>query len=136
MGPTVTRLRGRGTFRALARARNRGRSGPVQVAFVPGEPGSSPRVAYAIGRRHGNAVRRNRLRRRLRACVRAAAQPARGHLPAGAYLVAADPAATGLSPRELEQRVGEALARASRPRQDGVPAPRAAGPRPERGSST
>lgn len=49
-----------------------------------------PRVAYAIGRAHGSAVSRNRLRRRLRAAVHAE----RDHLVDGcAYLVSAAPAA-------------------------------------------
>jgi ribonuclease P protein component len=44
-------------------------------------------VAYAIGRRFGNAVERNRARRRLRAAI---ALDAALLLPGGAYLVAAD----------------------------------------------
>jgi ribonuclease P protein component len=55
-------------------------------------------VAYAVGRRVGGAVARNRLRRRLRAVVRAEAE----HLvPGHAYLVGAGPAATTVSHREL-----------------------------------
>jgi ribonuclease P protein component len=42
-------------------------------------------VAYAVGRSAGNAVRRNRARRRLRAAVDALD----GHLAAGAYLFGA-----------------------------------------------
>jgi ribonuclease P protein component len=44
-------------------------------------------VAYAIGRRFGTAVERNRARRRLRAAV---ALDAALLLPGGAYLLAAD----------------------------------------------
>jgi ribonuclease P protein component len=44
-------------------------------------------VAYAIGRRFGNAVERNRARRRLRAAVALASGELR---PGGAYLFAAD----------------------------------------------
>jgi ribonuclease P protein component len=44
-------------------------------------------VAYAIGRRFGTAVERNRARRRLRAAI---ALDAALLLPGGAYLVAAD----------------------------------------------
>ena len=40
----------------------------MTVAFLPG--GTDVRVAYAIGRRVGPAVVRNRVRRRLRAAVR------------------------------------------------------------------
>ena len=59
--------------------------GPVTIRFVPGESEAPPRVAYAVGG-VGNAVVRNRLRRRLRAAVaRAEAELA----PGGAYLVSA-----------------------------------------------
>lgn len=44
-------------------------------------------MAYAIGRRFGNAVERNRARRRLRAAI---ALDQALLLPGGAYLVAAD----------------------------------------------
>lgn len=44
-------------------------------------------MAYAIGRRFGNAVERNRARRRLRAAV---ALDQALLLPGGAYLVAAE----------------------------------------------
>jgi len=60
---------------------------------VPAGPGAEgpPRVAFAIGRRLGGAVARNRLRRQLRAAFSAAATE--GRLPAGAYLaVAREPA--------------------------------------------
>ena len=112
MGPAVGRIRGRATFRALARPAGRGRSGPLSVSFAPGDGMPPARVAYAIGRRHGNAVHRNRLRRRLRAAVRMAIQPG-APLPPGAYLVAADPAAAGLAHAELARRVAEALFQAA-----------------------
>ena len=44
-------------------------------------------MAYAVGRRFGTAVERNRARRRLRAAI---ALDAALLLPGGAYLVAAD----------------------------------------------
>jgi ribonuclease P protein component len=59
--------------------------GPVTVRVVPGEAAGPARVAYAVGGA-GNAVARNRLRRRLRAAVgRAEADLA----PGAAYLVSA-----------------------------------------------
>lgn len=78
------RVRDRATFAALRTGR-RGHAGPVRVTWVP-EPGrdAPPRVAFAVGRRVGPAVARNRVRRQLRAVV---AELAAGLEP-GAYLVA------------------------------------------------
>jgi len=56
-------------------------------------------VAYGIGRSVGNAVVRNRLRRRLRAVMNGV--DARGSLPAGDYLVRAEPSAAGATFAEL-----------------------------------
>jgi ribonuclease P protein component len=82
----IWRVRDRATFEALARARRR-RAGPVSLRFVSDGSEDPPRVAYAIGRRVGSAVTRNRVRRRLRAAIdRHAAEL----LPGGAYLFAAD----------------------------------------------
>ena len=80
----IWRVRDRATFAVLARAERHAR-GPVTIRFVPGESDAPPRVAYAVGG-VGNAVVRNRLRRRLRAAVaQAEAELAAG----GAYLVSA-----------------------------------------------
>jgi len=80
----IWRVRDRATFAVLARAERHAR-GPVTIRFVPGESDVPPRVAYAVSGT-GNAVVRNRLRRRLRAAVaRAEADLAAG----GAYLVSA-----------------------------------------------
>ena len=59
--------------------------GPVTVRVVPGESESPARVAYALSGA-GNAVARNRLRRRLRAAV-GLAEPELA--PGAAYLVSA-----------------------------------------------
>lgn len=70
-------------------------------------------AGYAIGRRHGGAVARNRLRRRLRAAVRAAGP----YLGAGAYLVRAEPEAAQLGFADLCRAVeaaGVAAGRAGR----------------------
>src|SRR2546427_2295765 len=83
----IWRVRDRATFAVLARAERHAR-GPVTIRFVPGESEAPPRVAYAVGG-VGNAVVRNRLRRRLRAAVAgAAARPrprggGRGPAPPG-----------------------------------------------------
>jgi ribonuclease P protein component len=102
---SVWRVRSRETFLALRRSRQRVRRGPITVTFAPGEPPCAPQVAYAIGRKVGGAVVRNRLRRRLRAIV-AELAPA---LRPGAYLLGATAEATKLSFQELKAVVAEAV---------------------------
>jgi ribonuclease P protein component len=82
---SVGRIGDRATFRALERPFGRSERGPVRAAFTPLSPSTDARaqLAYAIGRRHGNAVHRNRLRRRLRSAVR---EVARDVVP-GSYLL-------------------------------------------------
>lgn len=62
-------------------------------------------MAYAIGRKVGNAVERNRIRRRLRTIVREVAPPLRP----GAYLIGVAPPATQLRYGELRLTVMRAL---------------------------
>ena len=86
----IWRVRDRAMFRALARGRRR-RSGVLEVsAVVLGPATEPPRVAYAVGATSGDAVVRNRVRRRLRAAVREhtpiCCEPGSG------YLVRAPPA--------------------------------------------
>ena len=82
------------------------------MTFVPGDPSLPPRVAYAVGRRVGPAVVRNRVRRRLRA----AAQAHRAELlPGGAYLFGAGPAAAAAPYAEIDAAMGQLLSTADRP---------------------
>lgn len=71
-----------------------GRSGPITVSFVPGPCPSA--LAFAIGKKVGNAVVRNRLRRRLKELLRQ-----RLDLRCGTYLVRARPEAAALAFEEL-----------------------------------
>jgi ribonuclease P protein component len=83
----------------------------VRAAFAPVDeaaPGVFPQVGYAIGRRCGSAVVRNRLRRRARAVVREEASS----LPRGAFLVRLEPGASSLSAAKFRHDVSEALRRA------------------------
>lgn len=120
----VESLRGRTAFDDLRRHGRRVRRGTVTVTWVRGDPaGALPRVAYAVGRRAGGAVVRNRIRRRLRAVVREVS----AELAPGAYLVGAGADAATLPYGELRTTVTEALRAAT-----SGPGPR--GPRGRPGS--
>ena len=82
-GPTqIGRLKKRPDFLRVAAARGksvtpglilqaRRRPGPVpRASGLPDEPGPEIRVGFTVSRKVGNAVQRNRARRRLRALVR------------------------------------------------------------------
>jgi ribonuclease P protein component len=93
-------------FAALRAEGRRVRRGPVTITWLPGDDGQPPRVAYAIGRRVGGAVVRNRVRRRLRA-VTADLTP---RMRPGAYLFGAGREAASVPYEELKRAVTEALA--------------------------
>jgi ribonuclease P protein component len=78
------------------------------VPSIPDTASTPPRVAYAIGKRVGPAVTRNRVRRRLRACVRNHATRLR---PGATYLFGVSPAAAVAPFAELDDAVGRLLAR-------------------------
>jgi ribonuclease P protein component len=102
----VWRLSEPARFTMLSRTRHRSHRGPVRVAWVPPAAGevAPPRVGYAVGRRVGGAVVRNRLRRRLRAIV------ATLGLPPGDYLVSAEAPARELAFPELRLALTAAVA--------------------------
>jgi ribonuclease P protein component len=105
---SVGRIRHRGTFVALRRPAGRATAGPLRVSWVPPLPSDPfPLVSYAIGKRCGNAVQRNRLRRRLRAAVD------QTRLAPGSYLVIAQPPAVTLGFRDLASTVGSAMSSAA-----------------------
>jgi ribonuclease P protein component len=95
----IWRVRGQSSFRALARGRRR-RSGNLEVrTAVVGTGQEPPRVAFSIGRDVGNAVTRNRVRRRLRSALRSGMHQLE---PGAAYLVRARPGAERSTYPELE----------------------------------
>jgi ribonuclease P protein component len=82
------------------------------MTFLPGDSSMPPRVAYAVGRRVGGAVVRNRVRRRMRAVTIAH----RAELVSGgAYLFGATPAAVAAPYAEIDAAMGQLLAAADRP---------------------
>jgi len=97
----IRSVRDRATFDALARARHRS-GGVVTLRFVPGDPASPPRLAVATAHSSGNAVIRNRVRRRLRAAVAAH----RDELVGGAYLFGGGREAATVSFASLRDAVG------------------------------
>ncbi len=104
----------RRAFEELRRSGTRGRSGPLAISFLKQPSWSGIQVAYAVNRRVGSAVVRNRLKRRLRAIV----SEQGASLPAGAYVVRAGPGGPALGFDELRVAMNQALERATngRPR--------------------
>lgn len=68
-----------------------------------------PRVAYAVSRRVGPAVVRNRVRRRLRSAIRGLVTACPELVPPGAYLIAVSPQAANRSQALLEADLRTAL---------------------------
>jgi ribonuclease P protein component len=98
----------------------------VTLVYVdPLAPGPEvARVAYAVGRKVGGAVVRNRVRRRLRAAMADLARTSPDLVPAGAYLVSAAPEAASLSFDQLAASLHGAARRLKgrrSPGQSGLP---------------
>jgi ribonuclease P protein component len=104
----VAPVRSREDFTALSRSRARGRSGPIWVVHAaPADADPGVRVAYAVSKKVGSAVVRNRVRRRLRPLM--AELDASGALAAGGYLVGVAPDVVGLTSTELERHLTSAV---------------------------
>jgi ribonuclease P protein component len=99
----IDRVRERDAFVRLRRDGVRVRTDPLWCSFVPDPDLVPPQVAFAIGRAVGSAVRRNRLRRRLRAVL------AGCDVPAGLYLIGARTPACEQTFVELERTVQSLL---------------------------
>jgi ribonuclease P protein component len=112
MAAVVGRIRDRSTLRALRRPAGKAARGPIRVSYVPARGPEGERfaqVGYVVGRRCGNAVHRNRLRRRCRAAARAAVPG----LAAGSYLIRPEPDAAALPYADLARAVAQAMAAAA-----------------------
>ena len=79
----IDRVRERDAFVRLRRDGKRVRADPLWCSFVLDPELVPPKVAFAIGRAVGPALRRNRLRRRLRSLL------ADSDVPPGLYLFGA-----------------------------------------------
>ncbi|MEM9035289.1 MAG: ribonuclease P protein component [Actinomycetota bacterium] len=104
----IGRLRLRRDFERLRRAGRSARSGPLLVVAMMDHEVGEARVAFAVPRKVGGAVVRNRLRRRLRAHL-----PACGPAP-GLYLIRVFPGAETSSGPELRSHLERAVERATR----------------------
>ena len=106
MGAAVWRIRDAATFQALRRRGRRVRRDGLTVTWLPGpHDGTPPRVAYAVGRKVGNAVVRNRLRRRLQALVVELAP----ELPPGTYLIGTDASVAAFDHGDLRRTLRTVL---------------------------
>jgi ribonuclease P protein component len=101
--PDVGRLRGRRAFADLAQRGRTVRSGPLRVRYLAAPAG--PVVGYAIGKRTGTAVVRNRIRRRLRAAIAHSTTP----LTSGFYLISTESSAATTPFEDLISAVDNAV---------------------------
>ena len=102
----ITTLRNSREFGRVYRQGLKGRSDGLTVFAAPTE-GAGPRLGLAVPGRLGNAVKRNRVKRRLREALRAVELA-----PDRDIIVRADPAAAGSSFQELEEHLSRALSQA------------------------
>lgn len=111
MLPDVNRMRRRTEFTSAVRRGGRVGRPSLVVHLAEGEPGDEPRIGFVTSRAVGNAVVRNRVRRRLRHLMRERLH----RLPQGALLVVrANRAAAEASSAVLGADLDRALERALR----------------------
>ncbi|MDS1271473.1 ribonuclease P protein component [Lipingzhangella sp. LS1_29] len=119
MLPVERRIRRRHDFElTLRHGRRAGRAGLGVALLVPttSESATPARVGFVVSKAVGNAVVRNRVRRRLRELMRTRIDS----LPAGSLLVVrAKPVAATLGYDMLASQLDGALRSARRPRRDG-----------------
>lgn len=106
----MQRLKVRAEFVAVARGRRTERRGFVLQGLARDGDDGPPRIGFTVTRKVGNAVERNRMRRRLRA----AAELATGARPGCDYVIVARRAAIDLPFAELVADLSGALAKLDR----------------------
>ena len=100
------RLSGDARFTRAIRSGRRAGSSTLVVHLALTDSGDPPRIGFVVSRALGNAVTRNRVKRRLRELLRGQ------DLPAGALLVVrALPPAAGASYAELRTDLARSLSR-------------------------
>ena len=106
----IWRIRDRRSFVELRRRGRRAHAGCVTVTFAAapaGTPVEPPRVAFALPRKLGPAVARNRVRRQVQAHLRTVAPS----MASGAYLFTLKPGSAELERAALLHEVDTCLAR-------------------------
>ncbi len=104
----ISSITTRESFERLRRDGRRVRVGELWCSFVIEPDRRAPAVAFAFGRATGNAVARNRLRRRCRAIL------AGSSLEPGLYLFGATPSAAELTFDQLQQQLVRLTAKIER----------------------
>jgi ribonuclease P protein component len=108
MSSAAHRLSGSARFSLAIRAGRRAGSGTLVLHLARTDEGGPPRIGFVVSRAVGNAVTRNRVKRRLRELVRGR----RECLPAGSLLVVrALPPSAGASYGELGSDLARCLSR-------------------------
>lgn len=107
-GCLISGISDRAVFAALRAEGQQVRSRDLRLRFLLGDGSSQPQVAYAISKKVGNAVVRNRMRRRLRVLfAEHLDEPSVVSLSAGLVIVM--PSATKRSFPELHDQVVELM---------------------------
>lgn len=99
----------RAVFDGFGRTATRSRGGPLLMIRNEDHADYRLRIAYAVPRRVGPAVVRNRLRRQLRAVV--AELDHHGLFPVGTYMIVVGPQARGARFEQLREWLLEAIRR-------------------------
>ncbi len=102
----IWRVTRRETFLALRKEGIKVRSGLVTMVFAPSET-QHPQLAFALHRRFGNAVKRNRARRRLKEAF--TLLDSQNSVKTGAYLISASPKVLQAPFKELIQQLSICL---------------------------
>lgn len=104
----IGRINARNDFVRLRRTGRRIRLDPFWCTYLLDPSVEVPRVAFAINRRVGNAVTRNRLRRRARSVLTTL------DLPSGLYLIGCSPRASKLAFDSIQRTLEELPAAVAR----------------------